>query len=300
MERHLKRSSPFLLRNINRKRPRRGAILFLAVGSIAVLSILALGATSNVLSELKVAKLVTDSNTSFYLASSVIKAMRVVFAHDPASGAITLYDLQPREIPFGERIVQVSFSDEQTKINIDTAPKAVLLRLPGLAEQEPLVDAIIASDIEAKEELLLFEGMTQEIYDAMKNLVTTITNGSININTADAEIFFILGMDSDLISKIQIFRAGEDAIEGTEDDRYFPGEAEIIPLLEAYGLNPSQKTLLESMLASQALSITSDFINFGMTVKKAGRATGGVGKPLRTFSVLLQLASGSIASWQES
>lgn len=299
MGRHLKRSSPFLLLNI-RKRPNRGAILFLAVGAIAVLSILALGATSNVLSELKVAKLVTDSNTSFYLASSAIKAMRVVFAHDPTPGVITLYDLQPREIPFGDRVVRLSFSDEQSKINIDTAPKAVLLRLPGIAGNEPLADAIIASDIEVKEELLLFEGMTQEIYDAMKNLIATTTNGSVNINTAGLGILFILGMDSDLTSKIQIFRAGEDAIEGTEDDRYFSNEVEIVPVLETYGLNPSQKTLLEAMISSQALSVTSDFINFDITVKKARRAIGGVGKPLRTFSILLQLTSGSIASWQES
>lgn len=275
---------------------KRGAILFMAAGAIAVLSILALGTSSSVLQELKVVKLLTDTNTSWHMASSVASAMTIVFAHDETPAVITRYDLREREIPFGNQVAQVTFTDEQGKINIDTAWKDVLLRFPSLSDNEELINAILAANLYVKEELLLIEGMTQEIYDQIKNLITTVGSGTVNINTATEATLSGLGMDADLISKIKTFRAGDDVQEGTKDDHWFSSTDQIIPLLEPYVLTIAQRTFLEGIIASGQFAMTTDYVTLHIDVKKPGIT---LSRTVRSFDIVLNLSSGRIVSWSE-
>ena len=149
---YLKKLSEFLLAHKPRN-DRRGAILFVAVGALTVLSILAIGAANGVLQELKLTKTVTEANTSWYAPASVMPVMSVVWAHDATPSVITLYDLQTREIPWGDKVVQVAMTDEQSKINIDKASKNILLRFPLLSGDENLVNAVEAAPMALKEEL---------------------------------------------------------------------------------------------------------------------------------------------------
>lgn len=291
-ERDLKRSLSFPSPNRQRKKKRAGAILFLAVGAIAVLSILAIGTTSSVLQELKLAKFVTDADLSAYTVTSVIEAMKIVFANSGHPLTIALYDLRKRDIPFGDKTSEINFCDEERKINIAQSPKEILLRLPGLSGNASLVDTIIAAHVAAKEELLLVDGMTQGIYDQFKDLVTTYGSGGVNINTAPAQILTVLGLDEDLIRKILEFRAGDDLLEGTEDDKYFADATQIVPLLEVQGLSAAQKASLELLISSQRLTTSSAYIRFDMTIKRGGKA-------IRSFKVVLNLMGGMIVSWIE-
>ncbi len=289
------------LRSKTAGKKKRGAILFLAVGAILVLSILAIGATSSVLAELRLARFVTDSNLSFYPAFSVVQAMKTVFLNDTSPMNVTLYDLRSREMPFDDKTVYADFSDEESRINIDDVPKDVLTRLPGLEGQSALVDKIYAANILVKEEVLLIDGMTQDIYDQFKGLVTTF-GGGVNINTASREVFSILGMDSNLISKIEDFRNGDDGGVGTDDDQYFSGTQEITALLEPYGLTSAQKAFLEILVSSNQLATTSDYIDFDMVLRRTGTSEGDgsvAGKKLSSFNAVVNLTTGIIVSWYE-
>jgi hypothetical protein len=183
--------------------------------------------------------------------------------------------------------------DEQGKINVDLAPKDVLLRLPPLSGATALVDAIVAANIVVKEDLLLFEGMTPQLYDQLKDYVTACGLGLVNINTASSEVLAALGMDADLINKIQIYRAGADGIEGTQDDGVFLALDEIIPVLEKnYGLVAVQQQTLQNLMTIGQLAVTSDYVRFEVTVKK------GV-KTLGFFNIVVSLGEQRIVSWQE-
>jgi hypothetical protein len=287
----LKKQLLSLSRN-NVPEKKRGAILFVAVGAIAVLSILAVATTSSVLQELKLARFVTDSNTSCYVASSVVEAMKVVWINDPMTQAMTLYRLRDRQIPLGDKVAFVSFSDEQSKINISKSSREIQLRLPGLSGNETLADSIRAANPAAKQELLLLEGMTKEIYDPLKDSVTTWGGGSVNINTASEATLAYLGLDQDLIRKIKEFRAGNDGVEATEDDRIFSNTGEIVPSLESAGLTPEQKTLLESLVSSGQFTTNSSFIDINIAVKRGN-------KQIRTFKIILDFNSGKIVQWGE-
>lgn len=270
----------------------RGAILFLAVGILAVLSILAIGATSSVLQELKLAKFLTDNNTSWYAPISVVSSMNVAWAHDPTPALITAYDLRPREIPFGDKIAQVTLVDEQSRINIAKASKNILLRLPALAGDENLLKALQAAPPVVKEELLLLEGMNQGIYNQIKDLITVYGSGTVNINTATEQTFFALGLDNDLVTKIRMFRAGPDGQEGTPDDRVFFSTPQIIPSLEPYRLSLAQHTVLEELIASGQFGVTTDCVTFDIALKKND-------KTIRSFKITENLGNQRIVSWQE-
>jgi hypothetical protein len=263
-----------------------------AVGAIAVLSILALGATSSVLQELKLAKFVTESDTSPYLARSAVDIMKVLLSNDATPQAVTLYDLRSREIPLGDKALLIIPVDEQSKINLDLAPKEILGRMPGLSGQTQLIDAVFGANIVAYEELLLLDGMTQEIYAQLKGLTTVFGLGLVNINTAQPDVFGAQGMDSDLITKIQEYRAGDDGIEATEDDRYFSNPSEIIPQLASYGINPVQQQVIQNLLSTMQLGTTTDYVSFDITVLQGK-------KKVRFFKITVNLVKGTIVFWHE-
>ena len=275
-----------------RSRNSPGAILFVAVGAIAVLSILALGATSSVLQELKLAKFVTETDTSPYLAQSAVDIMKVLLSNDATPQVVTLYDLRKREIPLGDKVLLIIPQDEQSKINLDLAPKEILNRIPGLSGQTQLIDAVFGANIALKEELLLLDGMTQEIYGQLKGLTTVFGLGMVNINTAQPDVLRAQGMDPDLIEKIQEYRAGDDATEATEDDKAFASPPEIIAQLTNLGINPVQQQIIQNLLSTMQLGTTTDYVSFDITVLQGK-------KKARFFKVTVNLVKATIVFWHE-
>lgn len=72
------------------------------------------------------------------------------------------------------------------------------------------------------EELLLVKGITPDVFLELKDIVTVYGDGRININTVSPEVMRnALGFSSSLINKIISFRKGNDATEGTRDDKVF-------------------------------------------------------------------------------
>lgn len=291
----------FLFRSRARcaRRTKRGAILFMAVGAIAVLSILVIGTTSSILQALRLAKFVRDANISVFEAASLIDAVKVIQAADKTPYDLTLHELRPRTVVLGGDVAEITFTDEQGKINIGSAGSDVLGRMPGFSGRLDLIDAITGKTFYLKQELLLIEEVTGDIYGAISPIVTTYGTGAVNINTASAEVMAALGMEDDLAGKVVRYRAGDDGAEGSQDDKAFSFPAEIVPLLERQGLAADQRILLEGLVSSGKLGTDSDYITVNIDIRKGGTDASKAQKVNRSFSIILNLATGMIVQWQE-
>ncbi|MEI8175812.1 MAG: hypothetical protein WCG78_02985 [Candidatus Omnitrophota bacterium] len=187
------------------------------------------------------------------------------------------------------------FRDEESKLNINTAPASALARLftecAGLegARAQKLAGALVDyrdadtvtnegiaedfvyetkggyflknADLESLDELKLVPGMDAAIFAAVKEYVTVYGGGPVNINTAGSEVLAALGLEKALVDKIIVFRAGEDGILYTVDDRIVT-DMKTAPatIAKAVHLIPGEKAQLEGAFLSGALSTKSSVV----------------------------------------
>lgn len=192
-------------------------------------------------------------------------------------------------------VVKYGLSDEERKVNINYAPYEVLKvffeKGASLTGQEAgdLVDAFLDwrdedDDLrengaengyyqtlempysckntlfERVEEILLIKGMTQEIFDKLKNSMTVYGTGAVNINTAEALTLQSLGLGLSVISKVEEFRLGMDSILATEDDGVFSAEDLIVTTLGSFvGLSSEETDELNSAVDAGWLTVRSDY-----------------------------------------
>ncbi|MFH0986379.1 MAG: general secretion pathway protein GspK [Candidatus Omnitrophota bacterium] len=164
---------------------------------------------------------------------------------------------------------QYGLTDEEGKININTASQAVLKNLfEKIAHVDPrdadaIADSIIDwrdkddvpgkdgkendyyqsleqpydcknSPFEVKEELLLVGGITPEIFEKIKDYVTIYGDGVVNVNTASVPVLVSLGMDETVAEKVLHFRARPSSKkEGEVPEGVFTDESLIADLLGA-------------------------------------------------------------------
>jgi len=204
-------------------------------------------------------------------------------------------------IPVGNGYVDLTITDLERKINVNTADEALLnnvMRVVGAdaTESGTIVDSILdwvdrddntrvngaESDyyqglnppyvakngpIDDISELLLIKGIRDdrsiysEEYDndqivdrfgnaqpppqytiRLKNVFTALSNGRININTADRNILAMIpGMDEAIADQIIKVRSGPDGVDGTDDDTPFASVGELasvgLPQAAAPSLN---------------------------------------------------------------
>ena len=182
----------------------------------------------------------------------------------------------------GEKVVVHGVVDEDRKVNINTASEAVLVRLPGMTEE--IVEALLEwrekhsgeeeGEGEGKEKgkeeekekpfavlegLLLVQGITDEVFEALHPLTTVYTDGKINLNTSPKDVLISLGMDDGLVDKISRFRNGLDDISGTEDDQSFTDTGSAVQQLNGFEpLSPEETALLAGIISQNLLKVSSD------------------------------------------
>ena len=149
--------------------------------------------------------------------------------------------------------VRYGLLDEERRINLNTAPEDVLQRLGemvGLREDEAIRWADAVQDwrdaddkerphgaegiyyrslsdgydckngpFEHPEELLLVRGVSHELYERLKPHITTYGSGRLNLNTATPVALAALGLSQAGLDGLQAYRAGEDGVQGTGDER---------------------------------------------------------------------------------
>ncbi|MCK5081544.1 MAG: general secretion pathway protein GspK [Candidatus Omnitrophica bacterium] len=113
---------------------------------------------------------------------------------------------------------------------------------------------------EILEELMLVKGMTQPIFDKLKDRITVYGAGAVNINTVDTMVLEGLGLESDLACEIVSFRSGNDGLVGTEDDNVFQDTESILGSLSSeIGLSPANSEVLEGLINSGIIGVRSDY-----------------------------------------
>jgi general secretion pathway protein K len=114
------------------------------------------------------------------------------------------------------------------------------------------------ADFEVLDEILLVKGMTEEVYGKIKDYITIYSTGNVNINTASRPVLLALGLSDEIVSEILPFRAGEDKIPGTADDRVFNAPSDIAPRLSQF-YNLSEADIAQiTKVSEQFLSSASN------------------------------------------
>lgn len=104
------------------------------------------------------------------------------------------------------------------------------------------------------EELMLVKGVTKEIYDRVKDIITVYGESeAVNINTSSEDVLAILLGEEfeELPAKIVNYRNGRDGLAGTEDDRIFTDTRTIVTQLSdplAGGLTSVEQNYLNNLI----------------------------------------------------
>ncbi len=120
--------------------------------------------------------------------------------------------------------------DEEARVNLNTAPTALLAALPGIGATvaEQLVARRQQTPWRVPEEVVQEGLLTPSAWHGSESQVglsaylTVWGNGKINVNTASAVVLAALpGMTQPMVAAIMRYRQGEDAQQDTDDDRHF-------------------------------------------------------------------------------
>ena len=184
--------------------------------------------------------------------------------------------------------VDVTVTDEESKININTSSLEILLRLmAGIPNREEVVDSILDwrdadmnvrenggeeswyqqldSPVHCKnkffdclEELYLVKGIRgKRTVTSLFPVMTVRSNGRININTAPYAVLVSLpGMNAENAGRVIARRNGSDGIEGTEDDLPFRSEGEMREVVTAdvYGSCSGMVTVSSSLFTVKVVA----------------------------------------------
>lgn len=222
----------------------------------------------------------------------------------------------------GKPIYLYGASDEEGRLNINQLDGEALAKLPGFTSE--IADCVLdwrddndverpegaESDyykglenpyeckngmFEAPEELLLVKGVTDEIYDGLKGMITAYPkdgHGSVNINTASKEVLAVLigGDFEELPGKIIIYRNGDDGAPGTSDDRIFTDTETITAKLKSLTtmeLNELERNRLDYLIhEKKCFKVKSD------TFRILSKGEIGKGRARKTIEAVVKRTGG--------
>lgn len=117
------------------------------------------------------------------------------------------------------------------------------------------------ANFEVLDEVLLVNGMTNQIFEKVKDYVTIYGDGKVNINTTSKDILLALGMNEEMADKIMVLRSGKDGIAGNADDIIFDLPGNIVPKIsQSYHLSVSEIARL-SVIIDRDLTTKSSFFS---------------------------------------
>lgn len=269
-----------------------GSILVFCLWVLVFFSILSVGIYGIVSSQIRVVKAAENGFFSEWLArSAVIYAAGRI--EEDQTFYDTLYELnreQSRQLGKGEFIYTIS--DEEGKININTSSTEVIARLPNL--DADLAEAVAESPLRpfhAKGEILSIAGITEDIFNELKGIITIHSAGRVNINTAPLQVLNALGFDDYMARAVCDFRKGPDGEEGTEDDGIFESAGALAATLNNFrSLSEIQADILSGIMSQGLLGVNSDNFSLLITTKISNRAA---------MKYEITISGGKIKQWKE-
>lgn len=292
---------------------KKASILVTCLWTIMILSVLGMALTGLVFQQIKFAKAYQRIVLSLPTATAATKAVfylrkdDLTPAYDTATeltkeNKILLCENNSYKYYFVDKksaADKTEIIDEGALINLNTASKDVLKRLPGM--DEDLADNLVISGLRpfsSINEVLLVEDITKEKFLLFKDLVTVYGTGKVNINTASKAVFLALGLDEELTDIILRFRK-EHKIESTiqppppeeEADYGFSATAKILDDLKSFAsLSLRHEQDILGLLS--VLDVKSEYLRFNVIP-----VSGGI-EGLH-YSIVINPATKKILSWNE-
>lgn len=229
----------------NKLKENNGTVLTIALFLIFSISVFAMAASAVTSSDIFANKKYKQGIQASFLSRAGIEIAIQTLKHDDPN-ICTLNDAwynNPssfKEVPLDDGFFSVisekgifGFTDEESKININTAPVKVLAKLGNLnVNKAKMISDSRNIELFNNTSELVSRGIVSsdkfEGENGLKNLVTIWGDGKININTASREVLSALpGLNENSISTILSFRNGADGISGTSDDGVFNSAREL-------------------------------------------------------------------------
>ena len=262
---------------------------------LTILCVFGVGLSRMVIAEKKIAAYLEDR---VYVDTSINSLLKTVMLSRLADANIhydTLAELaRDEEVEFHPATIVYSLYDEESKININTAPSSVLKLIPGLDKNKAV--AVMNSKLRpffAKEELLILDEIALEDYLMMEPYLTVYGAGRVNINTAGDEVLTALGFSASAVETINEFRSGRDEKLGTADDGYFENIGGIVDQLKEYGtVSLQDQQNVTSVSSKNMLGVSSDYylVRANVVLRGKGRAT---------FDIIFDREDEQIERWSE-
>jgi general secretion pathway protein K len=203
------------------------------------------------------------------------------------------------------QVLTYGLLDVERKLNLNTVPPEVLVNLFGavdesLSEAEVLALADAVADwrdednkkrpygaegfyyrarrspyeckdgpLENMEELLLVRGMTPDLFKQLLAHVTVYGTGAVNLNTAGRTVLGALGLGPAAVDGIVFYRAGEDNVVGTEDDRVLTSLALIASEWESF-MPQEDLALLAQLRQEELVGVSSSEFEVSVGVSLEG------------------------------
>jgi len=253
---------------------RAGTTLVMTVWLITIMSIFGIGLARTSYTHYKYAKFKMDKVLSLYAINAVVAKSKF----ERMADLTTAYDVpselaREEEYEAGDVKVVYSLIDEESLININTAPSSVLKNLPDISKDKSIAMAgSTFKPFEVKEKILLIDEIDEEDYLNIKDIVTIHGQGRVNINTCAEETLRMLGMKDGLIDLVARYRKGEDYELFTADDRAFETSSSIKDALaEEFSLSPSEELDLIAFISKGLLGVKSENFRIDAEVYISGR-----------------------------
>ena len=249
-----------------------GSVLVYVVWIVVLLSLFAVGVGSRTMAALSLSERLMEQLRATAVAHGAVEYARAVIAEDATPGADGLQEWLDRSDQFRDHALLggtvsirpgaaisgevYGFSDEEQRINLNTAPAVIpepLFRILGGLGQQDASEVVAAIEdwrdaddderpfgaenyyygslthayackngpFENLEELLLVRGVTPALYAQVEPYVTVYGAGQINLNTAPPGVLQVLGLSAEGIAGLESFRTGDQrltSVLGIESD----------------------------------------------------------------------------------
>ena len=314
------------------RRRNRGSVLLFVVWMVALLSLLAVALGGRGFFALGIVDRLQEQLRASWTAFGGVQYALSVMALDETPSSDSPYELWYRLddwAPLRDPTVVVELgqglSDEDRKINLNTAPERVLVSLFAMAQQSPRQAQELAQAVEDwrdedhdereygaegyyyrglehgydckdgpfenVEEFLLVKGVTPQLRATVAPWVTVYGSGRLNLNTADETALAALGLTPLAIRDILAYRAGDDRAPGTVDDQRFVSPEAVVSELETT-LTHQDVAQLSKLLTEKFLGVGSEAFRIAMTATAHGSHY-----PVHLSAVVTR--HGQIVEWTE-
>ncbi len=235
----------------------------------------------------------------------------------------------------GEDVVHYGITNEEGKLNINTADVAILSRLFGAvfgfpkekcddlaarvvewretAPETPDADQGSAygkvdysygpkqAAFERVEELNLIPGIDATIYSRLQEFVTVYGTGRVDLNTAPEEVLIAIGMSQALCEKILLARKGQDGIEGTDDDLLFGPDSDEDYIGQYVPLNDDDRARLRLLFVDQRIGGQAQYFRVEVRARFADEHDpfSASSDEIKSITSVFGTKDGRIVYWKE-